>query len=60
MDSDGHKALREGTQAVLGEVKPFSITGSLPLVGDLQKAGFDIQVYIHMNVHVLYNSKTPK
>ena len=44
LDSIGHKALREATQAVLGELKPFSITGSLPLVGDMQAAGFDIQV----------------
>jgi len=36
--------LREATEAVLGECKPFSITGSLPLVGDMQAAGFDIQV----------------
>ena len=28
----------------MGESKPFSICGSLPLVGDLQKAGFDVQV----------------
>ena len=44
MDSAGHKALREATKAVLGEVKPFSLTGSLPVVGDMQKEGYDIQV----------------
>ena len=44
MDSSGFKNLHEATGEVLGESKPFSICGSLPLVGDLQKAGFDIQV----------------
>ena len=29
---------------MLGESKPYSICGSLPLVGDLQEAGFDVQV----------------
>lgn len=29
---------------VIGESKPYSITGSLPLVGDLQADGYDIQV----------------
>ena len=29
---------------MIGECKPYSITGSLPLVGDMQEAGFDIQV----------------
>lgn len=42
----GYKALREATELVLGECKPYSITGSLPLVGDMQDAGFDIQVRI--------------
>ncbi|XP_065912239.1 uncharacterized protein [Dysidea avara] len=43
LDSVGHIALREATQSVIGECKPYSITGSLPLVGDMQAAGFDIQ-----------------
>ena len=43
-DSQGHKALCAATEAVLGEVKPYSICGSLPLVRDLQRAGFDIQM----------------
>lgn len=53
LDSIGHTALKEATQAVLGECKPYSITGSLPLVGDMQKAGFDIQVcgYGHSSVY---------
>ena len=35
MDSDGHRALMAATEATLGEVKPYSIGGSLPLVRDL-------------------------
>ena len=34
----------DATQAVMGEVNPFSLTGSLPVVGDMQKMGYDIQV----------------
>ena len=44
LDSDGFKKLNEATKEVMGECKPYSITGSLPLVGDLQEAGFDVQV----------------
>ena len=36
--------MREATQSVIGECRPYSITGSLPLVGEMQEAGFDIQV----------------
>ena len=46
MDSPAFKHLHDATLEVLGESNPFSICGSLPLVGDLQKAGFDIQVII--------------
>ena len=42
--SEGYKHLHAATGDILGESKPYSICGSLPLVGDLQKAGFDIQV----------------
>ena len=45
MDSPAFQYLHEATREVIGESKPFSICGSLPLVGDLQKAGFDIQVH---------------
>ena len=45
MDSPAFQYLHEATLEVIGESKPFSICGSLPLVGDLQKAGFDIQVH---------------
>lgn len=44
IDSAGHKALVAATAAVLGEAKPYSITGSLPLVKELQDAGFDVQI----------------
>ena len=44
LDSEGHKALCKATEAVLGEAKPYSICGSLPLVRDLQRAGFDVQM----------------
>ena len=44
LDSPAFKKLDEATKEVLGESKPYSITGSLPLVKDLQDAGFDVQV----------------
>jgi len=37
-------ALNAATEAVLGECKPYSIGGSLPLVNDMQRAGFDVQL----------------
>ena len=36
LNSDAFKKLEEATKEVMGECKPYSITGSLPLVGDLQ------------------------
>jgi acetylornithine deacetylase len=44
LDSKGFHALTTATQAVLGEVKPYSIGGSLPLVNELQSKGFDVQI----------------
>ena len=44
LESVGFHRLNEATKEVLGESKPYSICGSLPLVGDLQRAGFDVQV----------------
>ena len=44
LDSPAFKKLDEATKEVRGESKPFSVTGSLPLVKDLQEAGFDVQV----------------
>ncbi len=53
MDSSAFKHLHAATGDILGESKPYSITGSLPLVGDLQKEGFDIQIcgYGHSSVY---------
>ncbi|KAJ0402850.1 hypothetical protein ATCC90586_004537 [Pythium insidiosum] len=42
LDSLGFKSLTKAITTVLGEAKPFSISGSLPLVRDLQRAGFDL------------------
>jgi len=44
LDSDAFKKLNEATKDVMGESIPYSITGGLPLVKDLQEAGFDVQV----------------
>jgi acetylornithine deacetylase len=53
LDSKAFHRLVEATKEVLGESKPYSICGSLPLVGDLQRAGFDVQVcgYGHSSVY---------
>ncbi|GBG90733.1 hypothetical protein CBR_g51240 [Chara braunii] len=44
LSSEGYKALCTASKEVLGSLQPFSITGSLPLVRDLQESGFDIQI----------------
>jgi len=44
LESKGYDALCAATKKVLGEVKPYSICGSLPLVGDMQEAGYDLQL----------------
>lgn len=44
LDSKGYKAICEATEDVLGEVKPYAIGGSLPLIRDLQDQGFDVQI----------------
>ena len=53
LDSPAFSHLHESTGEVLGESKPYSITGSLPLVGDLQEAGYDVQIcgYGHSSVY---------
>ena len=53
LESPAFKHLNESTAEVLGESKPFSLTGSIPLAGDLQKAGFDVQLcgYGHSSVY---------
>lgn len=44
LNSPGLKAITDATAEVKGEAKPYSITGSLPLVREMQNAGFDIQI----------------
>lgn len=44
LDSPGFIHLNEATAEVVGSSTPYSDCGSLPLVADLQEAGFDVQV----------------
>lgn len=44
MSSISFQALSEATAAVLGDSVHYSIGGSLPLVGEMQAQGFDIQI----------------
>jgi acetylornithine deacetylase len=45
LDSPGLQALKEAMQHVRGvPATPFSLTGSLPLVRDLQRQGCDVQI----------------
>jgi acetylornithine deacetylase len=46
LDSPGLHALNRALTEVRGEaaLQPYSMTGSLPLVRDLQKRGFDVQI----------------
>mmetsp|Transcript_33244 Transcript_33244/g.36794 ORF Transcript_33244/g.36794 Transcript_33244/m.36794 type:complete len:454 (-) Transcript_33244:146-1507(-) len=44
LESPGLKAISDATLEVKGECKPYAITGSLPLVRQMQKEGFDIQI----------------
>jgi len=44
LSSEGFKRLCEATEEVKGHSAPYSITGSLPLVHEMQAAGFDIQL----------------
>eukprot|EP01095_Lingulamoeba_sp_RSL-Kostka_P003418 TRINITY_DN143_c0_g4_i1.p1 TRINITY_DN143_c0_g4~~TRINITY_DN143_c0_g4_i1.p1 ORF type:complete len:447 (-),score=183.82 TRINITY_DN143_c0_g4_i1:162-1475(-) len=44
LESAGYKSLCEAVEEITGKAEPYSICGSLPLVGDLQKEGFDIQL----------------
>lgn len=43
LDSVGFHVLCKATKDVVGHVKPYSITGSLPLIRELQDEGFDVQ-----------------
>ena len=53
LDSPAFGHLDNSTEEVLGESKPYSITGSLPLVGDLKENGYDVQIcgYGHSSVY---------
>ncbi|DAZ97128.1 TPA: hypothetical protein N0F65_010451, partial [Lagenidium giganteum] len=42
LESIGFKSLSAAIAKIKGEAKPFSISGSLPLVSDLQRAGLDL------------------
>lgn len=42
--SKGYLALEKAIQTVHPEAKAFSITGTLPLVGELKEEGFDLQI----------------
>jgi len=44
LTSIGFKVITEATLSVLGDAKPFSIGGSLPLVRELQEQGYDVQI----------------
>ncbi|KAH0742352.1 hypothetical protein KY290_035395 [Solanum tuberosum] len=43
LNSLGYKVLSKATEEVVGYVEPYSITGSLPLIRDLQDRGYDVQ-----------------
>ena len=44
LESPGLAALTEAITQVKGEGKPYAICGSLPLVREMQAAGFDLQI----------------
>jgi len=44
LESPGLAALTEAFKAVRGKGEPYAITGSLPLVREMQAAGFDLQI----------------
>ncbi|XP_006352852.1 acetylornithine deacetylase-like [Solanum tuberosum] len=43
LNSLGYKVLSKATEEVVGYLEPYSITGSLPLIRDLQDIGYDVQ-----------------
>merc|ERR1711920_479318 len=44
LKSEGHKAIVQACRETYAAVKPYSISGSLPLVNMMSKSGFDIQL----------------
>ncbi|XP_072988179.1 acetylornithine deacetylase [Typha latifolia] len=63
LDSRGFEVLCKATKEVVGHVEPYSITGSLPLIRELQDEGFDVQTtgygimdtYHAKNEHCLFS-----
>lgn len=47
LESKGYKVMYKATEEVIGNVKPYSITGSLPLVNGLQVCNF-FQIYLFL------------
>lgn len=47
LDSDGLKSIIDATREVKGEAKPYAITGSLPLVRQMQNEGKEEQEGFH-------------
>ncbi|KAD4385070.1 hypothetical protein E3N88_25238 [Mikania micrantha] len=43
IESRGFHVLCQATKDAVGHVKPYSITGTLPLIRELQEEGFDVQ-----------------
>ncbi|CAI9095392.1 OLC1v1031338C7 [Oldenlandia corymbosa var. corymbosa] len=43
LESPGFRVLCKATEETVGHVKPYSITGTLPLIRELQDEGFDVQ-----------------
>jgi len=44
LESPGYTALFKAIEGIRGSAKPFSLTGSLPIIRDLHDQGFDVQV----------------
>lgn len=44
LNSNGHKALVQATVETLGAARPYSVSGSLPLVRSLQRQGFNLNL----------------
>ncbi|XP_043718380.1 acetylornithine deacetylase-like [Telopea speciosissima] len=57
LDSRGFHVLCKATEEVVGYVKPYSITGSLPLIRELQDEGFDVQTAGYGMVFLLFYSE---
>jgi hypothetical protein len=44
MDSIGYKALKKAVAGFHGKDREFAIIGSLPLIGGLKGAGYDVKI----------------